>query len=159
MSDSPVCGGRPSVLRRPAARRRSARAAWSGAATLVLLMHGVPAAASADASASALSALAARIDAEIGAAPCERDAQCRTLPIGERACGGPQRWLAWSTAQGDADKLQAWSQQTRQWAARRNRDSGLSSTCQYLADPGAACRQGRCELLPASSGDRFNRVD
>src|SRR3990167_6884371 len=44
---------------------------------------------SASASRAGEAALLARIDAEVGGAPCSSSTQCRTLPIGAKACGGP----------------------------------------------------------------------
>ena len=49
--------------------------------------------------------LLAHIRNEIGTAPCSGDAQCRTLPLGVKACGGPQAWLPWSTQMGHPEAL------------------------------------------------------
>jgi hypothetical protein len=90
--------------------------------------------------------LRARISSEIGDAPCSSDAQCRTLPIGAKACGGPEVWLPWSTQKGRANELQAMGDQLATMQRRRNERSGALSTCQYSPDPGAVCLAQRCLL-------------
>ncbi|MBC8055009.1 MAG: hypothetical protein H7Y61_00350, partial [Rhizobiales bacterium] len=47
----------------------------------------------------------ARVRALIGAAGCESDAQCRSIGIGTKACGGPEFYLAWSIAGTDEAAL------------------------------------------------------
>jgi hypothetical protein len=87
-----------------------------------------------------------RIRAEIGDAPCSSDAQCRTLPIGHKSCGGPAAWWAWSTANARAEPLQAWARQLADLQQRDQARSGLVSNCQLVADPGARCVAQRCTL-------------
>jgi hypothetical protein len=85
-----------------------------------------------------------RIRSEIGGAPCDHDAQCRTLAVGQKACGGPEAWLAWSTAASDGPRLSALSDESARLARERNARSGMLSNCLYNADPGAQCLAGRC---------------
>lgn len=86
------------------------------------------------------------IRAEIGDAACSADAQCRTLPIGARACGGPAAWWAWSTASADGAKLQTLAARLHAVEQERLLREGLLSTCIALPDPGAACVAGRCAV-------------
>jgi len=87
----------------------------------------------------------------IGTAACSTDAQCRTVPVGAKACGGPAGYWAWSTQNTDGDALKALA--ARQAAAHRREieASGLRSNCAVTADPGAACVAGRCQLAPPAS--------
>lgn len=102
------------------------------------------------AAASAMEPESVRLSRElrtlIGPAACTADSQCRSLPVGAKACGGPAGYLAWSTAGTDAARLQDLA--ARQAAAHRREieASGLRSTCAMVADPGAACVAGRCQL-------------
>ncbi|WP_144290122.1 hypothetical protein [Ideonella sp. A 288] len=89
-----------------------------------------------------------RIEAEIGDAACTSDAQCRTLPIGARSCGGPESWMAWSVASGKADVLKALADDLAVMQRQRNERFGIMSTCQVIPDPGAVCRDRRCVLRP-----------
>lgn len=87
-----------------------------------------------------------RILAEIGGAACASHAQCRTVPVGVKACGGPQAWLAWSTSVSREATLTALAEQLALLQKQRHAQSGVASTCQYIADPGAQCQAQRCTL-------------
>lgn len=93
--------------------------------------------------------LLSNINTTIGEAPCTADAQCRTLGVGARACGGPAAWRAWSTQSTSAQDLQPLADQLAALQRDRQARSGMASTCQYLPDPGAACVDRRCVLKPA----------
>lgn len=77
---------------------------------------------------------------------CDSDSQCHSLGAGSKACGGPERYLAWSSKHSDGARLKALVEQHS--AARRADDTraGMMSTCSMVSDPGATCRAGRCEL-------------
>ena len=116
------------------------RAAWLAGAVLVSACQAQPGVPADEA------ALLERIRAEIGEARCSSDAQCRTLAIGHKACGGPQQWWAWSTTTARAERLQAWSAELAELQRKRQEASGMASHCQYVADPGAVCQAQRCLL-------------
>lgn len=88
----------------------------------------------------------------IGDAPCRSDAQCRTVPAGAKACGGPAAWWAWSEAHTDGAQLKAWSQQLDRLQRKRFEASGEQSNCQVMPDPGAACVAQRCVLRGRGAG-------
>lgn len=90
------------------------------------------------------------LEAEIGDARCSSEAQCHSLAVGAKACGGPEGYRAWSSQRsGDGKKLQALA--AEQAAARRaeQNQSGMMSNCALEPDPGAQCLAGRCVLRPA----------
>jgi hypothetical protein len=121
--------------------------AWLAALLLVTACQAQPLPdKSVQASLAAEAALLARIEAEVGAAPCTSSSQCRTLPIGAKACGGPAHWMAWSTTTGRAKQLQAWSTELAELQRRRFEATGMMSTCSIVPDPGAVCHAGRCVL-------------
>lgn len=96
------------------------------------------------ASPSAIAAAASRVDALIGAARCDSDAQCRTVARGAKACGGPTRYSAWSVRDTDAKALdEAVARESALVQAELER-SGRVSNCMMLADPGARCVDRRC---------------
>lgn len=103
-----------------------------------------PQAAQADMQAEAV--LMARISAEIGDARCTHDSQCRTLPLGEKACGGAVSWLPWSTAISNPNLLSLWADQLAALQRQRNARSGIESNCLYLPDPGAICMDNHCVI-------------
>lgn len=93
----------------------------------------------------------------IANATCIRDNQCRSLAIGASACGGPERYLAWSTLHTDETALQT---AAAAYAVDRlslmRRGAGYS-TCRPVVDPGAQCTPaassigpGLCELRRAN---------
>ena len=89
-------------------------------------------------------ALLARIVAGAGEARCSQDAQCRSLPLREKACGGPERWLAWSVTSPQADQLPGWATELAALARQRNQRSGRVGDCQFQPDPGVICQAQRC---------------
>jgi hypothetical protein len=93
-----------------------------------------------------------KIQEEIGDAACDNAGQCRTLPVGHKACGGPEGYVAYSTKNTDAAKL---AQLAADHAAARkgeNERSGMASNCMMERDPGATCSAGRCVLLKGGAG-------
>jgi hypothetical protein len=87
-----------------------------------------------------------QIRALIGTAACTDNAQCHTLPLGARACGGPQSYLPWSSAHTDGAALRALGQRYQEQQRAHDAAAGLVSDCRFVADPGAQCRAGTCQL-------------
>lgn len=90
--------------------------------------------------------LARELRVAIGPATCTADAQCRTIAIGAKACGGPAGYWAWSTQGTNTQAVQDLA--TRQARAEREEllASGRQSNCAMVSDPGARCDAGRCVL-------------
>lgn len=95
--------------------------------------------------------LGRELRALIGPAACTSNAQCRTLAVGAKACGGPAGYLAWSTQGTDAERLIALATRQAQAQRREIEASGMLSNCAMVADPGAACVSARCELATPQS--------
>ena len=90
--------------------------------------------------------LSQRIDALVGDAACDSAAQCRSIAVGAKPCGGPERYLAWSTARTDEKQLK---EAVARHAQRRNADNQagrMASNCMMVTDPGASCTAQRCTL-------------
>lgn len=87
-----------------------------------------------------------RIRALIGTPACASDAQCHTLAIGAKACGGPESYLAWSSASTPEAELRTLGERYKEERRAANAASGMMSTCSFLADPGASCKAGSCQL-------------
>lgn len=90
----------------------------------------------------------------IGSAACSGPSQCRTLAVGARACGGPEAYLPYSTANLSEPALKALAERYKGEREAQNQASGMMSNCLFIADPGAVCRAGTCQLgtgpVPAS---------
>jgi hypothetical protein len=80
----------------------------------------------------------------VGDAACTANEQCRTLPIGHKACGGPEGYLVWSSAATSESRLRALVDSYNQARKRDVQQSGRVSDCSMMADPGARCDAGRC---------------
>ena len=87
-----------------------------------------------------------RIRALVGTPTCASDAQCHTLAIGAKACGGPESYLAWSSASTPEAELRTLGERYKEERRAANAASGMMSTCSFLADPGATCKAGTCQL-------------
>jgi len=92
----------------------------------------------------------AQIRALIGDAACTDSSQCHTLAVGARPCGGPQAYLPWSSAKTDGAALAVLAESFKKEREAAIAASGEMSTCQFLPDPGASCRAGKCQLNPLS---------
>ncbi|MDQ1832747.1 hypothetical protein [Massilia scottii] len=104
------------------------------------------------AASDAASSLGARITAEIGDAACDNASQCRTLPVGSKACGGPAGFLPWSTKRSNGELLARLAAEQAAAEKKMNENSGMMSTCSVEQDPGATCIAGRCVLQPRGLG-------
>ena len=96
--------------------------------------------------------LLAQIQAEVGAAACDSTQQCQTIAIGAKACGGPERYLAWSSKGYDGKKLKALAQAQAEASRKQQQADGMMSTCSIVTDPGATCEAGRCVLQKSGLG-------
>jgi hypothetical protein len=81
-----------------------------------------------------------QIRALVGAAPCKASAQCHTLALGAKACGGPDAYLAWSSVATRESALLALAARYRAQRQAENAASPLLSDCRLVDDPGALCR-------------------
>ncbi|WP_229210701.1 hypothetical protein [Duganella sp. CF517] len=97
-------------------------------------------------------ALWKKIQAANADTSCDTQSQCHTIGFGSKACGGPERYLAWSSKNSDGAALKALIEQHA--AARRADDQReqMMSTCSLVSDPGASCRAGRCTINPTAPG-------
>lgn len=92
------------------------------------------------------------LKALVGDAACSTDGQCRTVPVGAQACGGPSGYLAWSTATTDGRQLGELSQRQAATQRREVEASGQRSNCAVVPDPGARCLAGHCQLAAPAPG-------
>ena len=99
---------------------------------------------------AAVPGVAERITKEIGDAPCDSSAQCRTLAYGHKACGGPERYVAYSTKRSDSARLGQLGAELAEQRRASDAREGMMSTCSMVTDPGAVCNAGRC--VPQSQG-------
>ncbi|HSI50324.1 MAG TPA: hypothetical protein VLA61_18795 [Ideonella sp.] len=95
----------------------------------------------------------AMVDAAVGEPRCSQDAQCHTVAIGHRACGGPEAYAPWSTlTANEAQVRRAADSYSAERKAAQQR-SGEVSICIMVTDPGARCDAAtyRCVLNPPAA--------
>jgi hypothetical protein len=76
---------------------------------------------------------------------CSTAGECRTAPVGSRACGGPRYYLVYCAATTDSAalfrKLDAVAAAEREYNAHYN----LVSTCEFRLPPKVALSGGSCQ--------------
>ena len=92
----------------------------------------------------------ADIKRAIGTPSCSSNADCRTLPVGAMACGGPEDYVAWSTVNASEKQLRALSARSKTVRQADLQRSGEMSICRHTPDPGASCVAGTCQLNASS---------
>jgi hypothetical protein len=79
------------------------------------------------------------VETLIGDAACDADSQCHTIGVGAKGCGGPQRYLAWSSLRTNGAILHEAVEKEASAARARAEASGAMSNCAIVVDPGAFC--------------------
>jgi len=77
---------------------------------------------------------------------CSSDAQCRTVPLGAKPCGGPEAYLPYSSARTEPSKASALAERYGKERAAAHQKEGVAGDCMMVMDPGAVCHAGKCEL-------------
>ena len=75
---------------------------------------------------------------------CQTASGCKTVPVGERACGGPREHVVYCPLTTDEPALFAVVDSLRQAETRYNESTGAVSTCEYRLPPTPAVEGGRC---------------
>ncbi|RTE87492.1 MULTISPECIES: hypothetical protein [Gammaproteobacteria] len=88
---------------------------------------------------------------EIGAAKASELSQCKVLPVGQRPCGGPARYLAYSTITSDQATLEMLAQRYNALSAELNEQEGLMSTCEVMPEPTVQLVNGQCTISQSAS--------
>jgi hypothetical protein len=89
------------------------------------------------------------IIAEVRDAPCSSPSVCRTIALGEKACGGPRQYLVYSTSATDSARLGHEVARFNQAERKRNREEGRMSDCMAVMKPQVSCIAGQCRAATA----------
>lgn len=87
----------------------------------------------------------------VGEAKAETAKQCRLLALGQKACGGPESYLAFSITETDEKLLKQHASIYKQLQRQMQAQSGLLSDCAVVAEARLEWSAGRCRLSGASS--------
>lgn len=79
---------------------------------------------------------------------CSSAAQCRTAPVGSRACGGPRYYIVYCAQSTDSAalfrKIDAVAAAEREYNKRYN----IMSTCEFRMPPNISFSGGSCQQAP-----------
>ncbi len=79
---------------------------------------------------------------------CRESADCATVGIGARACGGPEQFLAYAVRDTPPAALRQATEHYARLRKKQLEERGEMSTCDLLPDPGAQCSAaGQCEVV------------
>lgn len=82
---------------------------------------------------------------------CARASQCRTAPLGAKACGGPRAYLVYCPFSTDTVALFRKLGELERAEQEYNRRSGMASTCEFLTPPATGVVGGRCAAIEANT--------
>ncbi len=85
----------------------------------------------------------------VHAQQCERDSDCALLPLGHRACGGPDRYAVYSVLSPAANQTERLAARHRQLSAQQQ--AGRMGICVVARVPAVRCEQQRCTASDASA--------
>ncbi len=81
----------------------------------------------------------------IGMASCNEGNQCATIAVGDKPCGGPTHYLAYSLPKTDIDGLDSLVVQFNSAEREENIRLGRISDCMIVSEPPVACVQNQCQ--------------
>ncbi len=78
---------------------------------------------------------------------CSSVSQCRTAPVGNRACGGPRYYIAYCSATTDSVALFRKLDEVASAENAYNRKYQLVSTCEFRMPPPLTLSGGECRAV------------
>lgn len=75
---------------------------------------------------------------------CSATSQCRTAPVGARACGGPRLYFVYCGATTDSVALFRKLDELKAAEIRFNQSIGAIGTCEFRTPPGVLVEGGSC---------------
>lgn len=88
--------------------------------------------------------LYAQIQQTANAEGCTSVSDCALLPIGNKPCGGPEDYMAYSTTNSDVAKLKELGQQYTEQRRQYNKENQIIGTCVVTPKPGLSCVRNQC---------------
>ncbi|HEA17687.1 MAG TPA: hypothetical protein ENH88_14850 [Pseudoalteromonas prydzensis] len=77
---------------------------------------------------------------------CTASFQCKVLEVGQRACGGPSRYMVYSTLNTEQEKAEQLAQQINALEADNNKSNGLTD-CLPVLPVQALCINQTCQAF------------
>jgi hypothetical protein len=93
-----------------------------------------------------LEELRGMIEKEIGTPYAIEPTQCKLIAFGSKPCGGPARYMLYSTAKTNESKLKQLVSEFNQLAKKINEEKKLSSDCMFVTEPKVEFVDGVCRI-------------
>ena len=77
---------------------------------------------------------------------CIDSGQCRSAPVGSKACGGPRFWLPYCPLTTDVPALMARLTALQAAEQQFNKTYGIISDCSYVTEPALSVVGGSCRV-------------
>ena len=77
---------------------------------------------------------------------CDGEAQCRSAPVGSKACGGPRYYIAYCASSTDSAALFQKLEQINSAERTYNEKYQLVSTCEMMIPPAVSLANGACTV-------------
>jgi len=87
------------------------------------------------------------IEQEIGTPAANEPSQCKLIAFGSKPCGGPARYLVYSTAKTNETRLKQLVDEFNQLAKRINEERKIFSDCMFVSEPKVELVDGVCRIL------------
>lgn len=72
--------------------------------------------------------------------------ECKVVPYGAKACGGPRGFLVYSASSTDEKKLQSLTAEFSRLEAEKNKEEGSMSDCSITPEPDLELVGGFCKV-------------
>ncbi len=95
------------------------------------------------------------LNALIANTQCDTSAQCKVMPVGSKACGGPSDYVVYSTKAANEGQVSSLAKQITALEKAYNTQNEMMSTCQHLTAPSTQCVENKCVKLKGSAVSVF----
>lgn len=82
----------------------------------------------------------------VGDANADTLSQCKILAVGQRPCGGPEGYIAYSTLDTNVSALIRLTSRYNRLSVTRVEEEGMYSTCEIVPEPPVHLSNGKCVL-------------
>ncbi|WP_247664843.1 hypothetical protein [Pseudoalteromonas sp. MMG010] len=86
---------------------------------------------------------------------CDTTSQCKVQAVGSRACGGPSRYIVYSTKHTNSDDVTKHADTITQYEKTLNAKEDMASICQHIPAPGTQCISNSCVKIEGSSASPY----
>ena len=87
------------------------------------------------------------IEQEIDTPAANEPSQCKLIAFGSKPCGGPARYLVYSTAKTNETRLKQLVEEFNQLAKKINEERKIFSDCMFVSEPKVELVDGVCRIL------------